>query len=290
MTVHEVRASGRDYLALATELLQRTRRAHPEAGQWEAADLQWWWRQPRPSDGIEQLFWVDEHGPAAGIVLTAWDGSWQCDPVVVADNPTPVDTLVRRAADHAASLGIEVLETLVRDDDHDLLRAMGDHGPIVAGDRDGTMWLDVRDRPEPTPTPRGFALVDRIDERDEPHPMRRRNGDAVAVRLAECSLYDPALDLAVRAPDGQVAGYALFWADPVTQVGLVEPVRVEDAYQRRGIARALLAAGLHRLASRGMRRMKVSYETAAARALYIGAGFRPTATSTSFTWWPSGST
>jgi ribosomal protein S18 acetylase RimI-like enzyme len=59
----------------------------------------------------------------------------------------------------------------------------------------------------------------------------------------------------------------------VTKVGLVEPLRVEDPYQRRGLARALLTAGLERLAKRGARRLKVGYATAAARDLYIGAGF-----------------
>ena len=112
--------------------------------------------------------------------------------------------------------------------------------------------------------------------------MRRRSGEAVEARLRQCSLYDPALDLAVEAADGEVAGYALFWFDSVTKVGLVEPMRVEDAYQRRGLARAILAAGLDRLAKRGARRLKVGYVTDAARQLYVGAGFRVTSTSTSF--------
>jgi hypothetical protein len=43
-----------------------------------------------------------------------------------------------------------------------------------------------------------------------------------------------------------VAGYALFWFDPVTRVGLLEPMRVEDGYQRRGLARMLLTNGLDR--------------------------------------------
>ena len=64
----------------------------------------------------------------------------------------------------------------------------------------------------------------------------------------------------------------------MTAVGLVEPMRVEEPYQRRGLGRALLAAGLDRLAARGARRLKVGYGTAAARALYTGAGFRVTAT------------
>jgi predicted N-acetyltransferase YhbS len=110
--------------------------------------------------------------------------------------------------------------------------------------------------------------------------MRGRNGEAVQDRLRQCSLYDPALDLAVRTDDGEAAGYALFWFDAVTRVGLVEPMRVEEDYQRRGIARALLSAGLERLAQRGARGLKVSYATDIARALYIGAGFHETSTST----------
>ena len=68
--------------------------------------------------------------------------------------------------------------------------------------------------------------------------MRRRNGEQVEARLRQCSLYDPALDIAAETADGQVGGYALFWFDPVTEVGMLEPMRVEDEYQRRGLARA----------------------------------------------------
>ena len=49
MAIHGVRASGLEYLALATELLQRVRLADAATGVWEAADLQWWWRTPRRS-------------------------------------------------------------------------------------------------------------------------------------------------------------------------------------------------------------------------------------------------
>ncbi len=44
-------------------------------------------------------------------------------------------------------------------------------------------------------------------------------------------MYRADLDLAVYAPNGDIAAYGLFWADPVTGVGLVEPMRTEDAYQ-----------------------------------------------------------
>jgi ribosomal protein S18 acetylase RimI-like enzyme len=61
-------------------------------------------------------------------------------------------------------------------------------------------------------------------------------------------------------------------------------MRVEDAYQRRGLARAMLTAGLDRLAKRGARRLKVGYGTDVARRLYVGAGFRPTMTDTTYRW------
>ncbi|HSJ72068.1 MAG TPA: GNAT family N-acetyltransferase [Acidimicrobiia bacterium] len=86
-------------------------------------------------------------------------------------------------------------------------------------------------------------------------------------------VYDPTLDLAVEDADGRVAGYALFWFDKTTKVGLLEPMRVEDDYQRRGLARMLLTDGLDRLARKGARRLKVGFETDAARDLYLDAGF-----------------
>jgi hypothetical protein len=42
----------------------------------------------------------------------------------------------------------------------------------------------------------------------------------------------------------------------------------------------MLTAGIERLVSRGAQRVKVSYETEAAGALYRGVGFRPTSTTT----------
>ncbi|NUT54355.1 MAG: GNAT family N-acetyltransferase [Thermoleophilia bacterium] len=141
--------------------------------------------------------------------------------------------------------------------------------------------MRAEDRPDAVAPADGFTLVDRV-RASSPHPMRHRNGEAVEQRLHQCSLYDPSLDLAVETAAGDVAGYALFWLDPVTGVGLVEPMRVEDAYQRRGLARALLTEGLARLQARGAHRLKVGYATEAARGLYVGAGFRVTATSTTY--------
>ena len=180
-------------------------------------------------------------------------------------------------------MGIESVDVLVDKDDADLVDLLAGAG-FVAGEGDGTAWMDAGERADVAPLPEGFALVDRALSTTKPHPMRQRNGEHVETRLRQCSLYDPALDLCAETADGQAVGYALFWFDPVTQVGLLEPMRVEDEYQRRGLARAMLTAGLDRLASRGARRLKVSYSAAAARSLYFGAGFRETSTSMSYSW------
>jgi GNAT superfamily N-acetyltransferase len=136
----------------------------------------------------------------------------------------------------------------------------------------GTAWMDADRRP-PVAHVNGHVIVDRVNGADRPHPMIARNGELVERRLRQCSLYDPALDLAVEDADRKAVGYALFWFDQTTLVGLLEPMRVEDEYQRRGLARMLLTHGLDRLARKGARCLKVGFETDAARNLYLGAGF-----------------
>jgi ribosomal protein S18 acetylase RimI-like enzyme len=278
MPAREVRASGLEYLALATTLLQRVRLADPNAGMWEAADLQWWWRKPRRSDEIEQIFWIDDEGPVAGAVLTDWGRAWGCDPMVVPGAAVSLATVWARAVEAIDDLKLEVVDVLAREDDVELLGLLAGTGFKADDAPGGTTWMVAADRPDVAALAEGFVLVDRAQRTAAPHPMRQRNGEDVAARLLQCSLYDPELDLAVETADGETAGYALFWFDPVTSVGLVEPMRVEDAYQRRGLAHALLTAGLERLAERGALRLKVGYSSDVARALYVGAGFEQTST------------
>jgi ribosomal protein S18 acetylase RimI-like enzyme len=281
VSVREVRAAGFEALMLATELLQRARRADPQAGLWEAADVQWWWRTPRRSDEVEKLFWIDDEGPVAGVLLTSWtDDAWQCDPVVVprASGVEP-GVVWTRAMEHVAKHSANGFEVPVGDDDR-TFQELAQRSGLTEADKDSTAWMDAADRPAVPAPPEGFVLIDRTQRRDAPHPMRHRNGDDVAERLDQCPLYDPGLDLAVETADGRVAGYSMYWFDPITKVGLVEPVRVEDEFQRQGLARAMLSVGIGRLVMRGAQWVKISYETDAAGALYQSVGFRRTSTAT----------
>jgi GNAT superfamily N-acetyltransferase len=285
VSIREHRASGLEYLELATALLQRARRANPDAGLWEAADLQWWWRRDQHPDPARQIFWLDRDTPVAAAVLTDWGGRWACDLLSAGhDLSGLVDTVWRRALERIDALPDGTVEMALRDDDLALVEPLIRAGFEATAELAVTAWMTASERAGPAPLAEGFELVARGDVPALPHHMVRRSGERVAERLGECSLYQPELDLVVYAPDGAVAAYGLFWADPVTGVGLVEPMRTEDAYQGLGLARHLLAAGLDRLAARGCSRLKVSWLAGnrAARRLYLGAGFRPR--STSRTW------
>ncbi len=275
-------ATGLDSLEMVTRLLQRARLAHPTAGLFEAADLQWWWRVERSTDSIGKQFWVDGAGePIGGVVFTDWFRAWACDLIVV---PGRADDLMPRMWAHALDQ-IRLrspgdVEVTVRDDDPAMVALVTGAGFTATDRRGGTTWMDAADRPETAPLPDGYRLADRAGAGDRPHHMIRRSGTEVARRLAQTSLYRPDLDLFIETGSGEVVAYGLFWLDPVTEVGLVEPMRTEEGHEGKGLARHVLLSGLERLVALGATRLKVSHEIGNARAerLYLGAGFVPEST------------
>jgi ribosomal protein S18 acetylase RimI-like enzyme len=270
LTLRVVHPLGRDYLRLVTQLLQDARLADPDGGIWEAADLNWWWRVDQHENRDAQSIWLDGDSPVVAVDFTRWKAGLGCDllgtDVAVAQHAGLLWDLVRdRFTDRP-------VEMLIRDDDPTRIAAAEQAGFVAGSERFASGWMDVEDRPTPPPLPAGLRIA--LYEGGA-HPMVARNGGGVAQRLAECPLYRPDLDLSLRDGD-ELAGYALFWADPVTGVGLLEPMRIEDAYQGRGLSKALIAAGLERIAAAGCHRLKVSWEPSNEPAvrLYTGAGYR----------------
>ena len=277
--VHEQELVGLEALEAATVLLQRARAAHPTAGLFEAADLQWWWRTPRPTDEVPQLFWVDDLGrPVAAVVATAWRERVTLSPILL---PGTSDDdrarVVERGIEHAEQRGLGPLGVEIDRTDDSLRRALTGHG--FADEEDGVVetWLAAADVPSISPLLDGYRLARRTDTPDRPHHMILRSGPDVAARLAQTSLYRPDLDLVVFDDDDTPAAYGLFWYDPVTATGLVEPMRTEDDHQRRGLARHVLTTGLRLLAEAGAERIKICYRPGnpPARDLYLGVGFEP---------------
>ncbi len=274
--------AGIEYLSLATDLLRRARLAGPDDGLWEAADLHWWWPRDQHRDPGNARFWIDPHGvPVAAVLFNDWGSRTQCD-VLVSGTKTqaPWQHAMRALADRAT----EPLEMAVRDDDPAAAARLREAGFAPCADVYTTCVMEPGDRPALTTMPPGYRLRSRSDAADRPHHMIRRNGESVAQRLAESSLYQPELDLLVEGPEGDVAAYGLFWSDSVTGVGLVEPMRTEDAHQRKGIATTILLTGLGLLADNGCTRLKVTHEedNAAAKALYRRVGFKPLFSETTY--------
>jgi GNAT superfamily N-acetyltransferase len=287
-TFREHVATGTEYLELVTKLLQRARLENPTAGLWEAGDLQWWWRRDRPSDAEGQTFWLDDAGaPVAAVIITDWgqtrfheqpDDPWSCDPIVL---PSKADALLpvvwSRALERIDSLALDAVDVIARDDDRKLQALLADAGLARTDGVGVSTWMPATERARPTPLPEGFRLRDRTQTSDRPHHMIPRNGEHVAERLLQTSLYRLDLDLFVETSDGEPAAYGMFWWHPATGVGLVEPMRTMDEYQRLGLGRHILTTGLDRLAALGASRLKIGYDddNPASKHLYLSVGFRP---------------
>jgi GNAT superfamily N-acetyltransferase len=67
---------------------------------------------------------------------------------------------------------------------------------------------------------------------------------------------------------------------------MLEPMRTERPWQRRGLAAALIAEQARRLAELGIQRLEVNYAigNAAAERLYATAGFVPRFTRVAYRW------
>src|SRR4051794_34328747 len=278
--------TGLERLTAVTALLHRIRLEEPRGGVWEAADLQWWWRRPRVSDGIPLPVWFDDADqPVAAALLTEWPHAWWLDVVRLRGLTLALEDLTRPAwaqLDHLD--GSPVVESMVPADDVELGAWFERRGFAVAGES-WSGWQAAADRPAVAALPSGYQLVDRavrgVDVAPE-HPMVARNGPDVEARLRQTTLYDPRLDLAGLAPGGSVAGYALFWLGPITGIGLVEPVRVEDEHASRGIGYAMISAGLDRLARAGATTLKIGWESERAGKLYARLGFANVDTLTTY--------
>ncbi|MGF1667093.1 MAG: GNAT family N-acetyltransferase [Acidimicrobiia bacterium] len=277
---------GLDYLDGVTTLLQRVRRAHPTHGSYQAAELQWWWSVPRSTDGLGQLFWFDDVGrPEAAFIVTDFgDGSSALyeDPTLVVVIMPDVDPgwvahAVERGFAHLGEHGIGAVELEVDRSDDVMVDVLSGHGFALRGDGMIESWMNADSRPGISALPDGYRLVSRSDTIDRPHHMAHPRRPDVEQRLQQTSLYRSDLDLLILDESDEVAAYGLFWHDPVTATGVVEPMRTLDDHQRRGLARHLLTAGVDLLAEVGAERISIAYhpDNPASGHLYRSVGFQP---------------
>jgi ribosomal protein S18 acetylase RimI-like enzyme len=99
------------------------------------------------------------------------------------------------------------------------------------------------------------------------------------LRTLRSPLYDPALDLVAVAPDGQLAGFCIWWYNPKLKTAQIEPMGVHPDFQHLGLSQALMFEGLRRVAAKGAEIAQVETYNFNQPALnaYQAIGFRATA-------------
>ncbi len=277
---------GLDSLEAVTALLQRVERAQPGSGLYQAAEVQFWWGVRRPTDDLGQLFWFDDEGrPAAAVTVTDFgDGPSLVyeDPtlaVIVMPEAAPewVEHVVDRGLAHVAAHGIQDVALEIDRADEVMRSVFVGHGFTIRGDAVMQCWLDADARPEISSLDADYRMSNRTETKERPHHLARPGRADVEERLNQTSLYRSDLDLVVLDRNGDPAAYGLFWYDPVTATGVVEPMRTLDEHQRKGLARHILTAGIELLANEGAERIAIGYEpdNPASGHLYRSVGFVP---------------
>ncbi|MBK8026481.1 MAG: GNAT family N-acetyltransferase [Chloroflexi bacterium] len=242
----------------------------------------------------------DETGSLAGL-LTLYGGKrlgfeWtvmpdeQTSPLV--DQMVAVgeaETLAAARAAGADSFRVEVLDC-----DHagvDLLKARG------FTETDGADNLRVTLRslesiPEPV-LPEGFTIR-AVTGESEADAVGQLHASAFGsrwdageyVKVMRSPAFQVDHELVAVALNGDLAAFLVYWVDPISRSGLFEPVGCGQAYQRRGLTRALLYEGMRRMAAEGAVVAQVKHESPeenpASAALYASAGFMPFASYRAF--------
>ena len=250
MELRERQLEGFPAFAAVSELLLRVRSEDADAGLWEAGDIQWWWAAGE-GDESQATIWTDPSGQDVAYLTLSGalagtggagrvdaDFGWRpsADAVVRSDvRPRIIARLASRLASPEAPVAVFADER-----DADVCRLLEEAGFRHDPSEDIVQMLRPPGAAPPeVPLPPGFRFD---DDRSRPpgvsHHLARRTGGRVAERLRVGSLYRPNLDLCIRTDGGELAAYCLCWLDGQNGVGLFEPVRTEDAFQRRGLGTA----------------------------------------------------
>ena len=256
-------------------------------------DLSWW------------LFYTDENSLDTKICLWEWNSSlagWS----LLSPSCRTFDVFVRPEL-HGRSLEARIL---LWAEESQAFNLRGMHGSsirtmwVAENDRHRIQWLEMRGfRPSqqgtlfmqrslcselPAPClPEGFQVrhvlgKSEVNQRAEVSHAAFASTRTIEtyqqrmLRFMRSPVYQPAQDLVTVSPDGRFTSFCLLWTDPVNRVGLFEPVGTHPDFQGRGLAKAVLSAGLHRLRDLGMTNASVCVETDNLPAihLYESMGFR----------------
>jgi mycothiol synthase len=88
--------------------------------------------------------------------------------------------------------------------------------------------------------------------------------------------YKPERELLAVTGDGVLAAHTIYWLDSINKLGYFEPVGTHPAYQRKGLARALMNHAMRLMREQGMEQVRVcfNFQNDAAKNLYTSLGFQ----------------
>jgi mycothiol synthase len=277
-------ATSIDDLRTATDLMSAAWRAGSRHVAETPASIEWWYGLTHPDPLADHLrLWRDGSTPVAWswhespeLECQVWTGDPEWDIAVFG-------TIVRTTLAEAG--GAEVA-AFAADDDPARIEVFRSLGMAPAGRRlSRWQWRDGQDdRPALGSLPDGYLVrglrgPDEFTARVTLHraafPPSKLTVEKYA-RLLAVPHYRLENDLVVEAPDGELAAFALGWLDPDGRVAEFEPVGTHPDHQRRGLARALLTAGIARFNAAGARVVQVYADAteAPAESLYRAIGFR----------------
>lgn len=274
VTVQPLELGGIEALRHSIRAAQVARLRRPTQGLWEAADLAWWWRQPRATDSATTRVWTDAGVPVRAVRPVAWNHGVSVE-VVGLEDAVPAaavaDAIERGSAETGAHSVSAAASPGGRWHDEHLVEALLAGGWSPTRVLGGGGWTSTA--PAVSDLPDDVTVVSMTGRAGAAHHMADRVGDDVQERLGQTGLYDPRFDL-VALRRGEVVGNALGWLDTVTATGLIEPVAVAEAHRRRGIATRLVTQLTSGLLDAGAQRVRINWEQGGeASRLYRRLGF-----------------
>lgn len=280
-------------LDLMKGLLRDSKRVHPYAGI-HVGDLDWWVFYDTSGVPLEQKvrLWFEGEQLAAWtwtnwndgdfdlLIHPAYRGAPQQE-TVLGQSIADLSVFTRQQP----RTGDEPLTVTVHADEDDtactaLLQSWGFSAkPMLIN-----FAQDIR-RPIPVPdVPEGFTFLERVQPEDaERRALAHRDAFQPHSKMTPehyrhfmtAPGYDPELDIALAAPDGQIVAFAMGWIDAANRLSEFEPVGTRYAFHRRGLGKAALLEGLRRLQARGVETALVSCSASVEGNIgfYQAAGF-----------------
>jgi ribosomal protein S18 acetylase RimI-like enzyme len=248
-------------------------------------DLDWWRFTNDDPDAVHLAqLWLHNDD----VVAIAWPGGEQVDLMAHPQHRALEDTLLDWAEGQrrwSAAESNEPVEIVAwgYSGDHDRTAVLQGRGYKRTGDY---LSFKTRSLGEPVPEPLlppGFDLRHVQGEADLEQRVAVHRAAFAPSRMSvakhravmHAPTYRPKLDLVVVAPDTTFAAFCIIWFDEANRMGIFEPVGCHPDFQRRGLTKALLYAGLRRLQALGATMACVNswHNEVAANKLYQSVGF-----------------